>query len=268
MDLIDEAWTIREEIDTTFTWRRMNVCKGRTSKTESAMLRCLHIQFRSKIGSRSRRAQYYGNGNPHVNNICPVRPRCFTHFLINLLDQILWSPGWSPPPPLGGPPPLMPAVLVLAPRSRPSLRSSAAPASAFCLRAAVLAGLAPALSAPWPSSRFGPALVGFRAGFCWFCSFSLHGFGRCAAWRHRRSGRLSSPCAITAFDRIQRELFEDEQLDIRLQILGPERSSRPADRNALYSSMLPPSLLFCKRFRLCQELLRTYRVPGRSAAGR
>ena len=68
MDLIDEARTIQEEIDTTFTYA-YEVCKGRTSKTESAMLRCLHIQFRSKIRSRSRRAVLWERKSL-MSNIC------------------------------------------------------------------------------------------------------------------------------------------------------------------------------------------------------
>ncbi len=69
MDLIDEARTIQEEIDSRHLLMRMNVCKGRTSKTESAMLRCLHIQFRSKIRSRSRRAVLWERKSL-MSNIC------------------------------------------------------------------------------------------------------------------------------------------------------------------------------------------------------
>ena len=68
MDLIDEARTIQEEIDTTFTYayeclQRANI------ETESAMLRCLHIQFRSKIRSRSRRAVLWERKSL-MSNIC------------------------------------------------------------------------------------------------------------------------------------------------------------------------------------------------------
>ena len=44
----------------------MNVCKGRTSKTESAMLRCLHIQFRSKNSITIQTRSIMGTEIPHV----------------------------------------------------------------------------------------------------------------------------------------------------------------------------------------------------------
>ena len=68
MDLIDEARRSKKR-STRRSLMRMNVCKGRTSKTESAMLRCLHIQFRSKIRSRSRRAVLWERKSL-MSNIC------------------------------------------------------------------------------------------------------------------------------------------------------------------------------------------------------
>ena len=68
MDLIDEARTIQEEIDTTFTYayeclQRANIENGISN------VEMLHIQFRSKIRSRSRRAVLWERKSL-MSNIC------------------------------------------------------------------------------------------------------------------------------------------------------------------------------------------------------
>ena len=52
-----------------YTYDVMNVLQRANIETESAMLRCLHIQFRSKIRSRSRRAVLWERKSL-MSNIC------------------------------------------------------------------------------------------------------------------------------------------------------------------------------------------------------